>query len=219
MLISERSKPEFLLVDDSSHVISECPRAPGNRAFLCHCGLQWRRTNRNHISIKCSRKLLFDSQIESPRSAFSARRPTTTLAWRLGTRVSSQLRKSRCSMSKPVNFPVNTCHNNSLKLVQENSGKPSESILIYLSPPPPPISNDFSCIVGVATERVSLLVDTIYMDCIARMDLLVLNSLLKPSCMNTGLWQVHLQSHLDVAYNHLLENTTLNCAFKLSSNW
>lgn len=137
MLIFERSKPEFLLVDDSSHVISECPRAPGNRAFLCHCGLQWRRTNRNHISIKCSRKLLFDSQIESPRSAFSARRPTTTLAWRLGTRVSSQPRKSRCSMSKPVNFPVNTCHNNSLKLVQENSGKPSESILIYLSPPPP----------------------------------------------------------------------------------
>lgn len=125
MLIFERSKPEFLLVDDSSHVISECPRAPGNRAFLCHCGLQWRRTNRNHISIKCSRKLLFDSQIESPRSAFSARRPTTTLAWRLGTRVSSQPRKSRCSMSKPVNFPVNICHNNSLKLVQENSGKPS----------------------------------------------------------------------------------------------
>lgn len=63
MFTIKRSKPEFFLVNDSSHVVSECPRTSRNRAFLCHCGLERRRTNRAHISIKCYRKLLFSSEI------------------------------------------------------------------------------------------------------------------------------------------------------------
>ena len=80
-------KPEFFLVDNSSHIISESPRTSRNRALLRHCELEWREGKRtSHFDQMFSKQTFV---VKSPRFTFSARRQTTplTIMERLGTRI------------------------------------------------------------------------------------------------------------------------------------